>query len=127
MLSVSVSSEQALLRRNALGYPPCLEKCLATARIACFFQREGRDPIRAEVPEPPTQFAPSDHHPGAVEEADGKGLDRAPGFGVLEIEIGDGELALKPDRSADGFEFRIAAGDRFTGADEKCASVQVVA
>lgn len=79
------------------------------------------------MPEPLTQFAPCDHHPGAVEEADGKGPDRAPGFGVLEIEIGDGELALQSDRFTDGFEFRIAAGDRFTGADEKCASVQVVA
>src|SRR5262249_16347284 len=97
--------------RDLLALAPFLEQRLAPARITRGFRGERGDPVDAEIAEIGAQLAPGRDDTHAVEEAERKGPDRAPGLGSAAVAIGDVELALGADRLSDGAELRVARRD----------------
>src|SRR5258708_12487737 len=98
MLSVYGSSQDpSLLMGYPLRLPPFLQKRLTAPGIARLARHQRGDPIGAKVSESLAQLAPGDDNPRAIEEAEGKGPDRAPFLHCIAIHIGNRDLAFPPD------------------------------
>jgi hypothetical protein len=83
--------------------------------------------IGAEMAIVAAQFAPGHHHANTIEERQRKRPHRAACLRPILIDIGDGELALRPDRLADCRQLRVAGSDLHAGPDQQPRSLSAVA
>src|SRR5215468_4468954 len=107
LLSDFGSRKTPLLRWDVLHRAPFLEERLAPAGIAALGEREPGDAVGAEMAIALPELAPGGDHAGAIKEAERERPDRAPGLLGMPVAIADAELALLPDRVADGRQLRI--------------------
>src|SRR6058998_3808988 len=119
-LTNSVSSETAgLSLRHAFALAPFLQQGVAPTRIALIVDGERRDAVGAEVAKVVAQLAPRGDDTHTLEETERERPDRPSRLLLNEIEIRDGDLALRADRVADRHQFGVSCGERFDGPDHQ--------
>src|SRR5947199_10091132 len=108
-LTNSVSSESAgLSLRHAFALAPFLQQRVAPTRIPLAVDGERRDAVGAKVAKIAAQLAPRCDDAHALEETERERPDRSSRFLLTEIEIRDGDLALRADCVADRCQFSVS-------------------